>query len=224
MFEEREQRILPRVSQSSYSKFLPNTHQTCSYVDRLLEQNDKYKTAMRILYANRRLSIQPDNIIIPSIESEDVPLVHDILDRLGMVWKDSDEMSQSSGSHFEKPSLSKAPTFGSDSTMSVPSPTNSNFNSTYFDDSLFSLEAPLDETFSDTNTLSFDPMSGLSVPFEAFSTMNSDKNISNFMQFTSDFPQSTNMSTQDWTALESMMNVDFPVDQTWNAAFQPSSY
>src|SRR4051812_22023447 len=151
-----------------------------SYVDRLLEQNDKYKVAMRILYANRRLSIQPDNIVIPSIESDDVPLVHDILDRLGMVTKDSDEQSQSTENHFEKPALSKASTF---STVSAPSPSESTFNPTFFDESYTSgiYEEPT-PYFQDT-LLPLDADMGLSVPFEVYSSMVPAKNSAEFSQF-----------------------------------------
>lgn len=56
-----------------------------SYVDTLLEQNSKYKAAMKVLYANRRLSIHPDDMTLPSTEGKDVPLVHDILERLGLL-------------------------------------------------------------------------------------------------------------------------------------------
>jgi hypothetical protein len=207
----------------SYSSF-------CSYVERLLEQNDKYKTAMRILYANRRLSIQPDNIVIPNMESDDIPLVHDILNRLGMVTQEPDQASQSSGSHFEKPTLTKAPTFSSPSVTSIPSPTNSIFNHTYFDDPFLPSKTPIDTTFfPDTNPQSFDADMGLDVPFEVYSSMNESKNDADYMQFSSDFPQSQDVSTPDWcpmSVLDSVMGGEFSADQAWNenGTFQQPSY
>jgi hypothetical protein len=108
--------------------------------------NDKYKTAMRILYANRRLSIQPDNIVIPSTEGDDVPLVHDILDRLGMVDKESDERSESTESHTEHrkvPTAVRANTWSTPSAPSMdsmPSPSNSAFNTSFFDETFTPME------------------------------------------------------------------------------------
>lgn len=198
------------------------------YVERLLEQNDKYKTAMRILYANRRLSIQPDNIVIPSTESDDVPLVHDILGRLGMVCKDDDDRSQSSNSesHVEKqkePTLTKTQTF---SAQSIPSPSNSMFSPTFFDES-FNMDAPIDSTFfPEINPLALDADMGLTIPYEVYSSMTATKNGTEFSQFSPDFQsQDMDMNGQDWcplSMLHSVMNGgDLPVDQTW-AGYQPS--
>lgn len=204
-----------------------------SYVDRLLEMNDKYKTAMRILYANRRLSIQPDNIIIPSTESDDVPLVHDILDRLGMVdhGKDSDEHSESTESHakqHKEPAVAREKTW---STPSMPSPSNSAFNPSFFDESFTTMEpsmydeSPVDPTFSqDVNAMPLDTDMGLTIPFEAYSTMGSAKN---FTPFSPDFPQTQDMSAQDWcplSVLDSVMNGDFPVDQSRATSYNQLSY
>ncbi|RDW85432.1 hypothetical protein BP5796_03757 [Coleophoma crateriformis] len=73
------------VCEYSYQWKKESKEYSRGYIDQLLEQNDRYKRAMRVLYANRRLSIQPDTMVLPSTEGDDVPLVHDILDRLGLL-------------------------------------------------------------------------------------------------------------------------------------------
>jgi len=221
--KEYSQELVTPLHPKSYLLTSPS-----SYVERLLEQNNKYKTAMRILYANRRLSIQPDNIVIPSTESDDVPLVHDILDRLGILCKDSDELSLSTESHTEKnkePTLTKAHTF---STASIPSPSNSAFNSTFFDESLASMESgiyeesPVDQRyFSELNPIALDTDMGLAIPFEVYSSMVAAKNTADYEQFS---PQLQDMDAQDWcplSMLNSVMNGDFPVDQSWGSNIQP---
>jgi hypothetical protein len=183
---------------------------------------------LRILYANRRLSIQPDNIAIPSTESDDVPLVHDILDRLGMVCPDDDSNSQSSNpeSHAEKqkePTLTKTNTF---STTSIPSPSNSMFSPTFFDDPL-AMDAQMESTFfPEVDPLALGHDMVLTIPFEVYSSMSATKNGADFTQFSPDFPtQDLNMNAQDWcplSILDSVMNGDnFPMDQS-RAGFQPS--
>jgi hypothetical protein len=99
-----------------------------SYVDQLLDQNAKYKSAMRVLYANRRLSIHPDDMKVPTTEGKDVPLVHDILDRLGLLQGEDNMDKAESESSQEMPSLRRMNTISS-SIESVGWASNFDFDS-----------------------------------------------------------------------------------------------
>lgn len=201
-------------------------------MDRLLEQNDKYKTAMRILYANRRLSIQSDNIIIPSIESNDTPLVHDILDRLGMLCHDDDTNSQSSTpeSHIEtykEPTLTYSKTLSTPSILSVPSPSDSMFTPTLFDEAALAIDATMETNFfPETNPMALNADIGLTVPYEVYSSMNTAQISSDYSQYSPDFTfQDLSMNVQDWCPLSGSDPVangaDFQTEQSWDS-FQPS--
>jgi len=189
-------------------------------VQRLLEQNDKYKTAMRLLYANRRLSIQPDSITIPSTEFDDVPLVHDILDRLGLLGEHYSGEEHSTIPEMPIPQAKKQTTQNDWSTSSI--------QSSHLDNSIFGspstaiLESPtlydvpaLPEFEGDI--LSMDADMGLNFPYQVWETLNASA-TDMFSQFTPKPLVAEQTGQQDWcplSVLDSVMNPPFPVEETW---------
>lgn len=188
------------------------------YVQRLLEQNDKYKIAMRVLYANRRLSIQPDSIVIPSTDSDDVPLVHDILDRLGLLGHSNEDHSTASAI-----SIPKAPKQTPQKDWSTSSMQSSLFDTSMFDSpSTATLESP---TLYDmpalpdfeSEMLALDTDMGLNFPYQVYETMNASA-TDMFSQFTPKHSAPQHIGQQDWcplSALDNMMNSPFPMEETW---------
>ena len=171
---------------------------------------------MRVLYANRRLSIQPDSIIIPSTESDDVPLVHDILDRLGLLGsKDLDTHSQTSEIPIEKPQTQ--PSQKPWSTSSVQSSLfTSPFEapSTIADPMLFDMPA-LPEFDNTEDLLAMDADMSLNFPYEVYETINATKGDM-FNHFTPNFSMAP--QTVDWcplNVLDEVLHGSYPVEQSW---------
>jgi len=177
--------------------------------------------AMRVLYANRRLSIQPDSITIPSTESEDVPLVHDILDRLGLLGGHSDAKNHSATPEIPIPQAKRQPIqkdwssssmqsslfdtsmFGSPSTATLESPT------------LYDMSAPSE---FDGEMLGMDLDMSLNFPYQVYETMNASA-TDIFGQITPKLSAGEQQAGQaEWcplSVLDSVMNPPFPMEETW---------
>jgi len=186
------------------------------YVDRLLEQNDKYKSALRILYANRRLSIQPDNLVIPSTESDDVPLVHDILEHLGMIMDDDDNGSEISD-QVDRAIQPRKKEQTISSTSSIPSPAGSRFNSAFLDDTFGAptvFEEPI-TYFQNSGLVPLELDMGLSIPYEAYSAMHGVKNGSDIGHFPQEFGVPLDMGLQHWDPMV-MLDADMIGEQSWH--------
>jgi len=172
-----------------------------------VEQNHKYKTAMKVLYANRRLSIQPDNIIVPSIELDDVPLVHEILDRLGLVSGEKAPLENSSRSSEPEERSLPPPSTPTVSTLD----SNSMFDTSTFESMSTITPDPgmLDFDYNDLDMSSFDNDMGVSLPFEVYSSIN---------PMTDNFYASPSgmFKSPDWCPLDvlnSVMHSDYPSQQ-----------
>ncbi|KAH8594013.1 hypothetical protein B0O99DRAFT_688038 [Bisporella sp. PMI_857] len=198
------------------------------YVDRLLEQNDKYKTAMRVLYANRRLSIQPDSMVVPSTESDDIPLVHDILDRLGLLDQEQDRASQASETAVERLPIARNKAI--QNLWSTASIQSSLFDTSIFDTrssvttespSFNDLPALPELESSEAEMLSMDADMGLNFPFQVYESMNTSKTAEMFAQFTPEYFMPQQMSPQDVCPLNVLHNVmhgGMGADQSWTEA------
>jgi len=173
---------------------------------------------MRVLYANRRLSIQPDSIVIPSTDSDDVPLVHDILDRLGLLGHSTE--NHTTASAMPIPQAPKETPQNEWSTSSI--------QSSVFDTSM--LESPSTATLEsptlydmpalpdfESDMLGLDTDMGLNFPYQVYETMNASA-TDMFSQFAPKLSTTQQMGQQDWCPLSSfdnMMNTPFPMEETW---------
>jgi hypothetical protein len=183
---------------------------------------------MRFLYSNRRLSIQPDSIVIPSAESADGPLVHDILDHLGLLGGDGDTDSAAGlvESPRSRPILKGNQTSASSSTS-------------VYDNSLADATPMFSHSFTDISSmpdfdvndidLSLDTDMGLNFPYEVYSSINMDMTGTGigFGSFTPDLSLPQNMSPQDWCPLDVLEDVmNMPAGQMWldESAFPQYSY
>ena len=187
---------------------------------------------MRLLYANRRLSIQPDSMIVPSTESDDAPLVHDILDRLGLLEgnlkKEEDDPATSA---MPIPHANYQTTQKHLSTSSMQS---SHFDSSFFDSpSIGTLESPLFNMPTlpepDVDMLGqpgMDMEMGLSFPYEVYETMNASITTGKPSQVIPKHMIGAQMDQQDWcplSVLDGVMNAPFPME-TWGALGTSQEY
>jgi len=175
---------------------------------------------MRVLYANRRLSIQPDSIIIPSTESDDVPLVHDILDRLGLLGGHSNTEDHST---TPKIPISQAKPQTTQKDWSTSSIQSSLFDTSFMgSSSTATLESP---TLYDMPALpdfecdmqGMDTELSLNFPYQVYETMNASA-TDLFGQVTPKLSIGEQIGQQDWcplSVLDSVMNPPFPMEETW---------
>jgi hypothetical protein len=199
-----------------------------SYVDRLVEQNDQYKTAMRVLYANRRLSIHPDNIVIPVADSEDAPLIHDILERLGLLIEDSDDLPvpKRAESHAESPrsistsSISEAP-WSTESISTSPFETSAlDTSSSFIQDSGFYNDVLTIPDFdsSRTDSMALETDLPFDLPYEIYTAIDGDKPSAAFNQLGQGFALFPDMIPQSWdqlNAFQEVMDGNMPLEPSW---------
>jgi len=183
---------------------------------------------MRVLYANRRLSAQFVSEAIPSTEADDGPLVHDILNSLGLL-EDSEPRERSKSDAGSPKSISiSSPCPENPSTPSrPPSPTALDTESpTSLDFDIFSdIPAFPDPNYSAVDFRALD--TDLDLDFCGVDwAMN--ENLSGFDSgLRPNFGLSQGMVLQDWdplSVLQNVMNGGITPGQYWMTGTSNSVY